>query len=97
MKDEPRPLRQLGSVEKILVKLRRCPTCHKRLTSVPYDQTAGWNDIPASVGKGLNGATAASFGRSRVGHVTQLRDGKTPHCPGCGHTFVHGWIYPAAE
>jgi len=94
MKDEPRPLRQLRNVEKILVKLRLCPTCHKRLTSVPSEQTAGWNDFPSAIGKSLNGPTAAAFGRSKVGHGTQLRHGKTPHCPGCGYTFAHGWIYP---
>jgi len=95
MNDELRPVRQLGRVEKILVKLHQCPTCHKRLTSVPFDQITGWNDLPETIGKGLNGATATSFGRSRVGHVTQLRKGKIPHCPRCQHTFIHGWIYPS--
>lgn len=94
MRDNLRPLRELRPVERLLVKLRRCPTCHKKLGSVPQDQIANWSNSPGGMGTFSNSFAASSFGRSRVGHVTQFRHGKVPHCPGCQYTFIHGWIYP---
>lgn len=95
MNDEQRPLRQLSRIGRLLVRRRRCPTCLKKLASVPHDQIASWSNTPRGMGTFGNSFTASSFGRSRVGHVTQVRHGKIPHCPRCQHTFVHGWIFPA--
>jgi len=95
MTKERRPLRQLSQVDRLLVRVGRCPTCRKKLASVPHDQTASWTNIPAGLGKAVNSATSLPFSHTKMGHVTQFHHGKIPHCPECQHTFVHGWIYPA--
>jgi hypothetical protein len=97
MTNDPRPLRQLSRVERLKVRLGRCPTCHKRLTSVCLDQAAGWSDAPVGVGMSINQHVASSYGRSRVGHIAEVQRLKVPHCPRCSHTFVHGWIYPDGD
>jgi len=97
MTGERRPLRQLRRVERLLVRLGRCPTCRTRLDRVPQEQFTSWNDVPTGIGTFINSATAVAYGRSRVRHVPDLHRGGVPHCPKCGKTFLHGWIYPDPE
>ncbi|MBU1050208.1 hypothetical protein KKG90_09325 [Candidatus Bipolaricaulota bacterium] len=94
MSDDAKPIRPLSRLEKLLIKLRRCPLCRKRIMSVPQDQIGNWDNSRRDLGTLSNSFMASSYGRSRVGHVTQFRHRKIPHCPGCQCTFTRGWIYP---
>jgi hypothetical protein len=95
MIDEQKPLRQLGRVEGLLIKLRRCPTCYKALALVHQDQIASWHSQSTGLmmpsGRGCFGGPASAS----ADHNVKLRHQKIPHCPACQHTFIHGWIYPA--
>ena len=95
MSDERQPLRQLKRFERLLVRLGRCPTCHRQLTSVTHEDVASWYSHP---GLGIfYRAGASSQGRMLTGHITKLSHRKIPHCPGCQYTFIHRWIYPVAD
>ena len=95
MKDEIRPLRQLKRFEKLRVWLGRCPTCNGAVERVPQDDIASWHNFPPP-GYVSRQWGAGAEGRMMKGHITQLQHRKIPRCPKCNHTFVHGWIYPAA-
>lgn len=97
MPDEQRPLRQLSRIEKLLVKLGRCPTCRRKLISISHEEIKSWHNNPAGFRVPVGRAGYGSHDGMQTGNITQLSHQKIPHCAGCQHTFVHGWIYPATK
>ena len=97
MNAELRPLRKLNSIEKLLLRFRRCPTCHKKLVMIHEQKAANWHNQPAGLGMPVGRGGYGSHDGMMTGNITKLRNQRIPHCPGCQHTFVHGWIYPSLE
>jgi len=97
MDNEQRPLRRLKGFERLLIRLGRCPSCHKKLVPMPQEKIEAWHGNPAGLGKGYAGQTGIGASRMMRGNIIKLSHQKIPHCPSCQHTFIHGWVYPAAE
>lgn len=64
---------------------------------MPQEKIETWHGNPAGLGKVRNGPTGVGASRMMKGNIIQLNHPKIPHCPGCKHTFIHGWIYPTDE
>ena len=93
MTEEQRPLRQLGRIDRLLVRLDRCPTCRGRLKALPTKYVTAWTRSNTGLGSSTQQSLNPGVQLPSMTHV-DLHNRKIPHCPECQHTFMHGWIYP---
>lgn len=96
MTDEQRPLRRLSRIERLLVKLGRCPTCKGRVRALPIDSVSAWTRTNSGLGSSTQQSLNPGVQLPGMTHI-DLHNRKIPHCAGCQHTFVYGWIYPTGE
>ena len=95
MAHEVRPTRQLTRVDRLRIRLGRCPTCKGKLDSVPQQDVESWHYVHGGMRRSHGGHGLGSQDGIMTGHNVNLRKRAIPHCPTCEHLFHHGWVYPA--
>ena len=93
MNTKQEAVRPLNRLERIRLRLRRCPLCRRRTSKELEDVVSSWRNHPQHFASGIGAVGAGGHGRMLQGRIALLDKRIVSVCLRCQRFFFRGWVY----